>query len=257
MDGKYLSRVDCCNSGKGNNLCESSGAPNISPICWGLVGTYSLSDKWRSKSKVDGILSSSWETDSWDPDWSLSYVVVNSECVINCIDLGADFFDALLPVVAVCTSFEVRVVLSVVTLDVKGVCCSLASCLASLLASLLLFSSSLFILILTAFSLLLFLFSFFVLSYAFLFILFSFSVFIDSLSLMGVLLAQLLVGVLALLFLFLSHDLPCPAQKGLSGSISFSSLNLLPDTALLVFILIFIYRGTSYWVPHNILIFWF
>ena len=121
MDGKYLSRVDCCISGKGNNICKSSGAPNISPICWGLVGMYSLSDKWRSKSKVDGILSSSWETDSWDPDWSLSYVVVNSECVINCIDLGAVFFDAPLPVVVVCTSFEVRVVLSVVTLDVKGV----------------------------------------------------------------------------------------------------------------------------------------
>ena len=106
------------------------------------MGTYSPSDKWRSKSKVDGILSSSWETDSWDPDWSLSYVVINSECVINCIDLGAVFSDALLPAVAVCTSFEVRVVLTVVTLDVKGVCCSLASCLASLLASLLLFSSS-------------------------------------------------------------------------------------------------------------------
>ena len=142
MDGKYLSKVDFCISGKGNNLCKSLGAPNISPICWGLVGTYSLSDKWRSKSKVDGILSSSWETDSWDPDWSLSYVVVNSECAVNCIDLGAVFFDAPLPVVVVCTSFEVRVVLSVVTLDVKGVFCSLASCLANLLASLLLFSSS-------------------------------------------------------------------------------------------------------------------
>ena len=85
---------------KGNNLCKSSGAPNISSICWGLVGTYSPSDKWRSKSKVDGILLTSRETHSWDPDWSLSYVVVNSECVINCIDLGAVFFDAPLPVVA-------------------------------------------------------------------------------------------------------------------------------------------------------------
>ena len=59
MDGKYLSKVDCCISGKGNNLCKSSGAPNIYPICWGLVGMHSLSDKWRSKSKVDGILLSS------------------------------------------------------------------------------------------------------------------------------------------------------------------------------------------------------
>ena len=67
---------------------------------------------------------------------------------------------------------------------------------------------------------------------------------------MGVLLARLLVGVLAgvlaLLFLSLSHDLPCPAQKGSSGSISFCSLNLLMDTALLVLILIFIHVGTSY-----------
>ena len=123
----------------------------------------------------------------------------------------------------VCTSFEVRVVLSVVTLDVKGVCCSLASCLASLLASLLLFSSS-------------FLFNsncFFSSSFSFLFlcsslrfsiILFNCSVLIDSLSLTGVLLARLLVGVLAsvltLLFLSLSRDLPCP-WKGSSSSNSF------------------------------------
>ena len=142
----------------------------------------------------------------------------------------------------VCTSFEVRVVLSVVTLDVKGVCCSLAFCLASLLASLLLFSSS-------------FLFNskcFFSCSFSFLFlcsslhfsiILFSFSVLIDSLSLMGVLLAGHLVcvlaGVLALLFLSLSCDLPCPAHRGSSGSISVCSLSLLVDTALLVLILIF------------------
>ena len=199
---------------------------------------------------------SSWETDSWDPDWFLSYVVVNSECAINCIDLGAVFFDAPLPVVVVCTSFEVRVVLSVVTLDVKGVCCSLASCLASLLASLLLFSSS-FLFNSNCFFSSSFSFLFLCSSLCFSIILFSCSVFIDSLSLTGVLLAWLLVGVLALLFLSLSRDLPCPAWKGSSGSISFYSLNLLMDTALLVLILIFIYVGTSYWVPYNILIFWF
>ena len=158
--------------------------------------------------------------------------------MINCIDLGAVFFDAPLPVVVVCTSFEVRVVLSVVTLDIKGVCYSLASCLASLLASLLLFSSS-FLFNSNCFFSSSFSFLFLFSSLCFSIILFSCSVFIDSLSLMGVLLARLLVDVSALLFLSLSCDLPCPAQRGSSVSISVCSLSLLMDTALLVLILTF------------------
>ena len=157
--------------------------------------------------------------------------------------------------VAVCTSFEVRV-LSVVTLDVKGVCCSLASCLVSLLAPLLLLSSS-FLFNSNCFLSLSFSFLFLCSSLCFSIILFNYSVLIDSLSLMGVLLAQLVAGGLVLLFFSWSCDLPCPAHRGSSNSTSDCSLCCLVNTALLVLILILIYIGTPYWVPHNILIFYF